>query len=75
MKISLSFWWVYNYKKEAKRATAADSRFWVVRPRLALSGVSELSTLLLGPYIGAEAGAASEKIYVYRTGFASDRDA
>jgi paraquat-inducible protein B len=47
--------------KEAKSFTAADSRFWVVRPRLALSGVSELSTLLLGAYIGAEAGAASEK--------------
>jgi paraquat-inducible protein B len=48
-------------KKEAKSFTAADSRFWVVRPRVALSGVSELSTLLFGPYIGAEAGVASEK--------------
>jgi paraquat-inducible protein B len=47
--------------KEARSFTAADSRFWVVRPRLALSGVSELGTLLFGPYIGAEAGVASEK--------------
>ena len=43
-------------KKEAKSFTAADSRFWVVRPRLALSGISELSTLVFGPYIGADAG-------------------
>jgi paraquat-inducible protein B len=48
-------------KKEAKSFTAADSRFWLVRPRFALSGVSELSTLVFGPYIGAEAGIASEK--------------
>jgi len=48
-------------KKEAKSFSAADSRFWVVRPRVALSGVSELSTLLFGPYIGAEAGVESEK--------------
>ena len=43
-------------KKEAKSFTAADSRFWVVRPRLALSGISELSTLVFGPHIGVDAG-------------------
>jgi paraquat-inducible protein B len=48
-------------KKEAKSFTAGDSRFWVVRPRLALSGISELSTLVFGPYIGADPGVASEK--------------
>jgi paraquat-inducible protein B len=48
-------------KKEAKSFTTADSRFWMVRPRLALTGISELGTLLFGPYIGAEAGVASEK--------------
>lgn len=48
-------------KKEAKSFTAADSRFWVVRPRVAGSGVSGLSTLLFGPYIGADAGVAKEK--------------
>lgn len=47
--------------KEARSFTSADSRFWVVRPRLALTGVSELGTLLFGPYIGAEAGVASER--------------
>lgn len=48
-------------KKEAKSFTAADSRFWVVRPRIAGAGVSGLSTLLSGPYIGADAGVSEEK--------------
>ncbi|MEO8767775.1 MAG: MlaD family protein [Nitrosospira sp.] len=48
-------------KKEAESFAAADSRFWVVRPRIAGSGVSGLSTLLSGAYIGADAGVATEK--------------
>ncbi len=48
-------------KKEAKSFTAADSRFWVVRPRIGSSGVSGLSTLLFGAYIGADAGVETEK--------------
>ncbi|SFO40578.1 PqiB family protein [Nitrosospira briensis] len=48
-------------KKEAKSFTAADSRFWVVRPRVVGSGVSGLSTLLFGSYVGAEAGVQKEK--------------
>ncbi|MDE2366003.1 MAG: MCE family protein [Betaproteobacteria bacterium] len=48
-------------KKEAKSFTAADSRFWVVRPRILSSGVSGLSTLLFGAYIGADAGVSTEK--------------
>lgn len=48
-------------KNEAKSFTAADSRFWVVRPRVAGSGVSGLSTLLFGSYIGADAGVAKQK--------------
>lgn len=35
--------------------TQEDTRFWVVRPRLALSGVSGLGTLLSGAYIGVDA--------------------
>src|SRR5476651_1440209 len=42
--------------KEAKRFTSADTRFWVVRPRVGASGVSGLSTLLSGAYIGVDAG-------------------
>jgi paraquat-inducible protein B len=48
-------------KKEARSFTAADSRFWVVRPRIAGSGVSGLSTLLFGSYIGADAGVSADR--------------
>jgi paraquat-inducible protein B len=48
-------------KREAKSFTAADSRFWVVRPRIGSSGVSGLSTLLFGAYIGADPGVETEK--------------
>jgi Paraquat-inducible protein B len=42
--------------KEARRFAVADSRFWVVRPRLAGTGVSGLGTVLSGSYIGADGG-------------------
>ena len=38
-----------------------DAKFWVVRPRISLSGVSGLSTLLSGNYIGFEAGTSTAK--------------
>ncbi len=38
-----------------------DSRFWVVRPRVGLGGVSGLGTLLSGPYIGADTGNSTEE--------------
>ncbi len=46
--------------KEAESFTAGDTRFWVVRPRVAASGVSGLNTLLSGAYIGADAGKSEE---------------
>lgn len=46
--------------KEAESFTADDTRFWVVRPRVAASGISGLNTLLSGPYIGADAGKSEE---------------
>ncbi|MGJ7544120.1 intermembrane transport protein PqiB [Variovorax sp. LT1R16] len=46
--------------KDADAFTATDTRFWVVRPRLDTSGISGLSTLLSGAYIGADAGVADE---------------
>jgi len=49
-----------DMSKEAKRFTAADTRFWVVRPRVGASGVSGLSTLLSGAYIGVDAGKSEE---------------
>ena len=42
--------------KSAAGLMVEDARFWVVRPRFALTGVSGLSTLLSGNYIGFEAG-------------------
>jgi paraquat-inducible protein B len=45
-----------DMSKEARRFTAEDTRFWVVRPRVGASGVSGLGTLLSGAYIGVDAG-------------------
>lgn len=49
-----------DMSKEAKRFTAVDTRFWVVRPRIGASGVSGLGTLLSGSYIGVDAGKSEE---------------
>ena len=38
-----------------------DTRFWVVRPRIGSGGVSGLSTLLSGAYIGMDAGKSDEE--------------
>ena len=48
--------------KEAKSFTADDTRFWVVRPRVAASGVSGISTLLSGAYIAADAGTSENTV-------------
>jgi paraquat-inducible protein B len=42
--------------KEAENFAVKDTRFWVVRPRVGASGVSGLTTLLSGAYIGVDAG-------------------
>ena len=49
-----------DMNKEARRFTAADTRFWIVRPRVGASGVSGLGTLLSGAYIGVDAGKAED---------------
>jgi paraquat-inducible protein B len=46
--------------KEADRFTAADTRFWVVRPQIGTSGVTGLNTLLSGAYIGAASGTSKD---------------
>lgn len=48
--------------KDAEAFAVKDSRFWVVRPRIGASGVSGLSTLLSGSYIGADAGRSKETV-------------
>jgi paraquat-inducible protein B len=44
-----------DMSKDAASLAREGSRFWVVRPRLGLSGVSGLGTLLSGAYIGVDA--------------------
>lgn len=51
--------------KGTERFAVADTRFWVVRPRVAASGMSGLGTLFSGAYIGTDAGQSSKK----QTGF------
>ena len=46
--------------KAAGSFATADSRFWVVRPRFGTTGVTGISTLLSGAYIGADVGVSNE---------------
>ena len=46
--------------KHAAGLIVADAKFWIVEPRISLSGVSGLSTLLSGNYIGFQAGKSSD---------------
>ena len=47
--------------KQANDYLAADSRFWVVRPRVSGGGVSGLGTVLSGSYIGMDVGKSSAR--------------
>ena len=38
-----------------------DTRFWVVRPRVGLGGISGIGTLLSGAYIGVDAGQSEQE--------------
>jgi paraquat-inducible protein B len=49
-----------NLDKSAESFATADTRFWVVRPRIGLGGVSGIDTLLSGAFIGADVGASKE---------------
>ncbi|MFN0185308.1 MAG: intermembrane transport protein PqiB [Aquabacterium sp.] len=46
--------------KSAQGLAVADTRFWVVRPRIGTAGVSGLGTLLSGAYIGIDAGESAD---------------
>ena len=46
--------------KQAEPFLVADTRFWVVRPRVSGTQISGLGTLLSGAYIGMDAGASKE---------------
>jgi paraquat-inducible protein B len=47
--------------KRAEGLIVEDAKFWVVRPRITLSGISGLGTLLSGNYIGFEAGKSNKR--------------
>src|SRR5215831_16076539 len=47
--------------KSAAGLMVEDAKFWVVEPRVTLSGVSGLGTLLSGNYIGFEVGTSSKR--------------
>src|SRR5262245_30425336 len=47
--------------KSAAGLMVEDAKFWVVEPRVTLSGVSGLGTLLSGNYIGFEVGTSSTR--------------
>ncbi len=47
--------------KNAEGLMVQDAKFWVVQPRITLSGVSGLSTLLSGNFIGFEKGSSTER--------------
>jgi paraquat-inducible protein B len=47
-------------EKSAEGFASKSTRFWVVRPRIGLGGVSGIGTLLSGAFIGADVGDSSE---------------
>lgn len=49
-----------DLEKSAKGFATKDTRYWVVRPRIGLGGVSGVSTLLSGAFIGADVGDSEE---------------
>ncbi|AND69167.1 hypothetical protein ATSB10_17130 [Dyella thiooxydans] len=52
--------------KSAEGFARADTRFWVVRPRIGLGGVSGVDTLLSGAFIGADVGTSDETRYDFK---------
>ncbi len=46
--------------KSAKNLLVQDAKFWIMQPRVTLSGVYGMSTLITGNYIGIEAGKSKE---------------
>lgn len=47
--------------KSAAGLAVEDSRFWVVRPRIGIGGVSGIGTLISGAYIGVDVGSSQER--------------
>lgn len=49
-----------DLEKSAAGIAVSDSRFWVVRPRIGLGGVSGIDTLLSGSFIGVDVGKSNQ---------------
>lgn len=49
-----------DLEKSAGNIAVSDSRFWVVRPRIGLGGVSGIDTLLSGSFIGVDVGKSTQ---------------
>ena len=47
--------------KNAKNLLVKDAKFWIMQPRISMSGISGMGTLLSGNYIGLETGKSTEK--------------
>ncbi|MEM5386344.1 MlaD family protein [Paraburkholderia phymatum] len=54
-----------SFVKSAQKLLRADTRFWVVRPRIGMSGVSGIDTLISGAYIGVDAGRSPQPRRVF----------
>ncbi len=52
--------------KEIGRHLGSDARFWVVSPRINRSGVSGLTTLFSGTYIGMDPGSNTDDLSFYQ---------
>ncbi|WP_459199129.1 intermembrane transport protein PqiB [Ralstonia pseudosolanacearum] len=52
--------------RDGKAFAVADTRLWVVRPRVAAGSISGLGTLLSGAYIGVDGGRVKEHKSVFK---------
>jgi paraquat-inducible protein B len=52
-------------EKNAGGLLVTDSRFWVVKPRISMSGVSGIGTLISGNYIGIEPGKSGKSLRAF----------
>ena len=50
-----------DLSKNASSIAVDDTRFWVERPRVGLGGISGISTLLSGAYLGVDIGNSTNK--------------
>lgn len=57
---------IAEMKKDISPFLTDKTRFWVVKARINISGISGLSTLLSGAYIGVDLGSEGKKIRKYR---------